>query len=55
MPISKPPIKPATPWVDRTLQRVVDSSEDSAVVCTLFMMNHGMMPVQIPMRWRPSR
>ena len=52
IPTSRPPIRPAMPWVENTLN-VSSTFIMKLVFCSLFMASQGMMPAQTPMMMAP--
>ncbi len=52
-PVSRPPISPATPWVENTLS-VSSTFCMKPSFWNLFMLSHGMMPAQMPMMIAPQ-
>ena len=53
MPTSRPPVRPATPWVENTLS-VSSTFIMKLVFCSLFIASHGMMPATTPMMIAPQ-
>jgi hypothetical protein len=46
MPVSRPPVRPATPWVENTLS-VSSTFIMKRVFCSLFIASQGMMPAMM--------
>src|SRR5207253_5998843 len=52
-PTSRPPHRPAMPWVENTL-KVSSTFIINLVLWNLFIESHGMMPATIPMMMAPQ-